>query len=220
MRVAVIANGEWDVLWGSSELEAQRMDLIICADGGANHALASGIMPDVLIGDLDSITEENLVKCQSGHTKIKKYPREKDQTDLELAMEYAEEALRSYGQPGDEIILYGAGGKRVDHLLGNIALMLGWAQKARKIMMAAKDFQAWVSLPGTEVITGNLGQELSILALSEQARVTSRGLYYELDNLTLHQNSARGISNVLSQKDVQIEVHEGIILIICLKNER
>lgn len=216
MRVAVIANGEWDTHWGSGELGADQIDLIICADGGGNHALAAGKIPDVLIGDLDSITDQNLSRCQESQTKIIKYPQEKDQTDLELAMEYAEEYLQSYGHPEDEIILYAAGGKRIDHLLGNIALMLGWAQKKRRVKMLDKGFQAWIMLPGIEVVYGAVGQELSLISLSEHARVTSQGLYYELNNLVLKQNSARGISNVFQNEQANIEVHDGFILAVLL----
>jgi thiamine pyrophosphokinase len=214
MKVAVIANGNWDPHWGRKELAKEKIDVLICADGGGNHAVSSGRIPDVIVGDLDSISEASLSKCQSNNTKIKKYPVEKDQTDLELALEHAEEYLRAYGKPEDEIILYAAGGKRLDHLLGNIALMLHWAEKDRTIKMLDNNYQAWVMLPGTKTIKGTQGQELSLIPLSAKAQVTSRGLYYELDKLTLSQNSTRGISNVFKEDLAKIQVHEGKILVI------
>jgi thiamine pyrophosphokinase len=72
-------------------------------------------------------------------------------------------------------------------------------------------------LPGTKTIKGTKGQELSLVPLSEKARVTSQGLYYELANLTLLQNSTRGISNVFKNNLAEVQVHEGKILVIIMK---
>jgi len=216
MKVAVMANGEWDVTWGQEALAKTQIDMLICADGGANHAISSGSIPHVLIGDLDSITADNLSICQSEKTEIIQYPREKDQTDLELAVEYAHSYLQSCGQSEDQIMLYGAGGKRLDHLLGNIALMLGYAQRQRTVKMIDKNHQAWIMPPGTQVVHGAKGQELSIIPLSEKATVSSKGLYYELNNLTLFQNAARGMSNVFRNNQATIDVHDGMIMVIVL----
>lgn len=214
MKVAVIANGEWDSQWGYGELNNSQIDLLIAADGGCNLAIASGRIPDILIGDLDSVIQDNLIKCQQSNSEIIKYPAEKDETDLELAVRYAVMHLKNYGDPQDEIPLYGAGGKRLDHLMGNIALMLGTADNNRRIRMIDMNYQAWIMLPGKELIHGVKGQECSIISLTERSRVTSKGLYYELSNLTLLQSCARGISNVFTSAEAEVEVHEGKILVI------
>ncbi|HHV65244.1 MAG TPA: thiamine diphosphokinase [Peptococcaceae bacterium] len=220
MQVAVIANGEWDLEWGREELRNRPIDILIAADGGGDLALKVGRIPDVLIGDLDSISEESFKICQNNNTKIKKFPKEKDETDLELALEFAETYLQAYGRQEDEILLYAAGGKRLDHLLGNIALLLGYGQKQRIIKMIDKNYQAWVMMPGTKIISGQRGQELSLLPLSEKALVNSQGLYYELKDLTLFQNSPRGISNVFTQDCVTITVREGIVLVVLRAKEQ
>ncbi|KUO65774.1 MAG: thiamine pyrophosphokinase [Gracilibacter sp. BRH_c7a] len=218
MRVIVLANGEWDSEWGRLELTKEKTDLLICADGGANLAISSGVLPDILLGDLDSITQENLKKCQDVNVQIKKFPSQKDQTDLELAIEYAQAYLESYGTPNDEILLYAAGGKRLDHLQGNIALMLGFAQKGRRIKMIDKTYDAWIMLASEEIVRGHVDQEISLIALSEEAQVSSQGLFYKLDNLTLSQNATRGISNVFTQEEVQIKIFHGNLLIVLIKD--
>jgi len=221
MKVAVIANGDWDIHWGREQFAKEQVDVLIGADGGGNLAISSGKIPDVLIGDFDSITTENLDVCRENHTIIQKYPREKDETDLELALAYAEALLQSRGYPGDEIALYAGGGKRIDHFLGNLALLLRAAENNRRIRMIDKSFVAWMMLPGKETIRGTPGQELSIIPISESALVTSRGLYYELNSLVLRQNKARGISNVFKEKYAEIEVHRGKIFIVLLQgNDR
>lgn len=220
MRVIVLANGEWDSEWGRSELTKEKIDLLICADGGANLAISSGVMPDVLVGDLDSITQNNLEKCQESNIIIKKFYSQKDETDLELAMEYAQVYLESYGNPNDEIFLYAAGGKRLDHLQGNIALMLGSAQKGRRIKMIDKTYDAWIMLSSEEIVKGCVGQEISLLALSEETKVSSQGLFYQLDNLVLLQSATRGISNVLTKEKIQIKVHKGNLLVVLIKEKK
>ncbi|NLO96761.1 MAG: hypothetical protein GX091_01570 [Peptococcaceae bacterium] len=80
--------------------------------------------------------------------------------------------------------------------------------------MKDKAFRAWVMLPGRETIKGKEGQRLSIISLSEKAKLKSQGLYYELNNLVLWQNSARGISNVLVENEVFLEVLSGYVFIV------
>jgi len=218
VRVVVIANGDWDNEWSKTELSGE-IDVLICADGGGNLALASGRTPDVIVGDLDSLTKDNLEKCQNSNTKIKKYPAQKNQTDLELALEYAQEYLESYGKQEDEIILLGAGGKRLDHLLGNIALLIAYAEAGRRIIMKDKTSQAYVMLPGREELKGNKGQEISLLALSEEAVVSSQGLFYEMARLILLQKSPRGISNIFTGTEAELEIHQGIVLAVFLNKE-
>jgi len=216
MNIAVIANGEWDANWGKTELSQKQYELLIAADGGADYALAAGQVPDVLIGDLDSVSSDSLAECRHGYTLIKKYPKEKDETDLELALDYAHSYLEKNGTSSDEIWLYAATGKRLDHLLGNIGLMSGYAAKKRRIRMVCKDYQAWVLTQGKERIAGNKGQVLSLIPLTEKARISSKGLYYELADLTLLASSARGISNVFLGQEAEIEVHEGRALLVLL----
>jgi len=216
MKIGVMADGVWDFDWGSQELQARRLDLLICADGGANLAISSGKTPDVLIGDLDSITPENLQYCRAHRTVIKRYPAQKDQTDLELAVEYAETYLRDRGTGQSEIFLYAAGGKRLDHLLGNIAVMLSAAQKKQKIKMVDKDYQAWVMYPGEETVRGRQGQILSLIPLSAEVRVKSEGLVYELEDSILLPTEARGVSNIFRQDEVRLEVVSGYMLVFVL----
>lgn len=217
MRIAVLANGEWDIEWGRQEIDPSNVELLICADGGGNAAISSGRLPDILIGDMDSIKKENLLLCTDGITKIERFPAQKDETDLELAMEYAERHLQVYGKPDDEIFLYGAGGKRLDHLMGNISMMLAFADKGRMVRMIERSQEAWVLTPGEEIIKGTKGQVISIIPLSYEAIVSSHGLYYPLDCSTMYQHSPRGISNVLTKGEAKIEVAKGKILIVKYK---
>lgn len=208
-KIAVLANGVWEREWGEQVL--QEVDFLICADGGANSAVLSGRLPDLLIGDLDSIFPENLKQCEKAGCVIERYPCVKDETDLELALFRAEERARLLGER--EIWLYGATGKRIDHFLGNIALMLASAKKGYRICLVDPEHDLWI-LQGREEIKGSLGQKISLIALSEQAIVTTEGLRYPLRQEVLLQESPRGVSNVFLGEGAVVQVHEGWVLVV------
>ena len=212
MKIAVLANGVWDLEWGSQVLK--EVDFLICADGGANYAALSGRVPNLLIGDLDSITQETLNHYVDVGCVIEQLPCEKDETDLELALIRAEEQARLVNER--DIWLYGATGKRIDHFMGNIALMLAYARKGYRIRLVDPEHEIWI-LQSHECIRRSLGQELSLIALSEKAVVTTEGLYYPLQRGVLLQDSPRGISNVFLGEEAVIQVHEGWVLVVLPK---
>ena len=208
-KIAVLANGSWDSVWGKQVLE--EVDFLICADGGANNAALSGRLPDLLIGDLDSILVENLEQCENMGCAVERFPCEKDETDLELALSRAEEQALFVGER--DIWLYGATGKRIDHFLGNLALMLAYARKGYRVRLVDSKHEMWI-LQGREEITGSQGQEVSLIALTDRAVVTTEGLYYPLQQGVLLQESPRGISNVFLGEKAVVEVHEGWVLVV------
>lgn len=212
MKIAVLANGDWDLEWGNQVLK--EVDFLVCADGGANYAALSGRIPDLLIGDLDSITPEILKQCENAGCVIQRFPCEKDETDLELALIRAEEQARLVGER--DIWLYGATGKRIDHFMGNIALMLASARKGYRIRLVDPEHEIWI-LQSRECIRRSLGQEISLIALSEKAVVTTNGLYYPLQLGVLWQDSPRGMSNVFLGEEAVIQVHEGWVLVVLPK---
>ena len=213
MKIAVLANGAWNLEWGKQVLE--EVDFLICADGGANHAALSGRMPDLLIGDLDSVLQETLSQCENAGCVIERYSCEKDETDLELALSRAEEQACLVGE--QDIWLYGATGKRIDHFLGNVALMLAYARKGYRIRLVDPEHEMWI-LQGRDCLSASQGQEISLIALSEKAVVTTEGLYYPLRQGVLLQDSPRGVSNVFLDKLAEIEVHEGWVLVVLPRN--
>ena len=92
-------------------------DLVLAADSGADLAMAAGLTVDVLVGDLDSVSKKTLDAIFDEGTTIEAHPSDKAATDLELALD----AARRRG--ADEIVVIGGGGGRLDHLLGNAAVI-------------------------------------------------------------------------------------------------
>ena len=91
-----------------------RADRVVCADGGAGHLAAMGILPHVVIGDLDSITPAHQSDLEAANVAFLRHPVDKDYTDTELAAQWAMD------NGATEITFLGTTGTRLDHTLANI----------------------------------------------------------------------------------------------------
>ncbi|OPZ92733.1 MAG: Thiamine pyrophosphokinase [Firmicutes bacterium ADurb.Bin419] len=182
--------------------------LIICVDGGARHIRNMGLVPDVLLGDLDSITEEDLEYIASHNVKVVKYPSEKDMTDTEIAVNYAVE--RGY----TEIIIIGGIGTRFDHSLGNIFLLRKMLDKGITGVIVNEHNE--ISLFKDRIrILREEGFKLTLLPLTDVVEgISTKGLYYELNCEDIEMGSSRGISNEFSAEVAEITLKNGILMAI------
>ncbi|MCI8980695.1 MAG: thiamine diphosphokinase [Clostridia bacterium] len=197
MRALIIGNGDIKN-YDNVMRKIGKTDLIICADGGYNHAKKMGITPDVLIGDLDSAI---------GYENIKnrvEYPTRKDFTDGELAVMYAEE------HGCDSVVMVGMTGDRLDHTFADIMLL----NKCKNGVVIDDNNEIYL-LRDRLIINGKCGQTLSIIPVTADARgISTRGLEYPLDNETLYFSSTRGISNVMTADTCEITIKEGLALVV------
>lgn len=212
MRAIIIANGQ---VHDSDFCQSQvtPTDLVICADGGADNALALGLSPDVVIGDLDSIDESLRLQLEKKHCQFITHPARKDETDLELAMKYAAE------QGAHEMLILGALGHRLDHTLANVLLLA--LPALRSVQAKILDGRQEVFLIRDEaLIGGQVGDTLSLLSLTEQVTgIYTEGLEYPLENGTLYLGPARGVSNVLTAPQARVRVGQGLLLAVIIHND-
>ncbi|HZL08232.1 MAG TPA: thiamine diphosphokinase [Candidatus Dormibacteraeota bacterium] len=178
--------------------------LLIGCDGGTRHILELGLQPDVVIGDLDSFRPEEI---SSDHQpKYITCPTDKDFTDSEFAIRYAIE--NGY----QEVILAGALGDRLDHLLGNIFLLDKFADSKIKIIEGHQE--AYIVRAQAE-ISGHKGDTISFIPILGNPKVSSTGgLKYDLNKYQLSLKGNTGISNVLTRQSTTITVTKGTILVI------
>ena len=190
-------------------------DLVIVADLGAQHALSWDWPVHILVGDLDSLPEVLATGLQRAGTQTLVAPREKNETDTELALNRA----LTYGP--EEVILCGALGGRVDHLLANVSLLLRADVAATRLVLA--DGPATVRLlrntqretAAQAWLTGAAGDLVSLLPWGGDAEgITTEGLYYPLRDETLWLGSARGISNVMLGSRAGVSLRYGALLIV------
>ncbi|MGI6098013.1 MAG: thiamine diphosphokinase [Dethiobacteria bacterium] len=210
MHVYVIANGNCDVSL-LKELKKNRDDkYIICADGGAALAVQAGLIPDLLIGDFDSLSPIFLTRIAESGSQIKKFPVEKDETDTELAIKEAL-TLKIH-----TLTLLGGWGSRWDHSLSNINLLAGALKKRPhlEVKMMDQKNELWVANKYLE-INGQKGDPLSLLPYSHiVSGVTTSGLYYPLTNARLYRESTLALSNYFLDNKASISIDEGILLVM------
>jgi thiamine pyrophosphokinase len=190
---------------------AAGVTLVIGADGGAAHAVALGWQPDLVIGDLDSLAPRDADRLARAGVPIERWPVEKDQSDLELALGAA---LRR--SPGPVTILGALGGPRLDHALAAVWLLALPAARGRGVMLL--DATSRVRLlrgPGAIELKGRAGDLVTLLPFGAPARgVGTTGLAYRLDGATLAFGPSRGLSNVRTGADAAITLDQGRLLIV------
>ncbi|NUM48912.1 MAG: thiamine diphosphokinase [Anaerolineales bacterium] len=186
-------------------------DLMIAADGGARHAWqdGKGKIPDVIIGDLDSLTPDEIAGYDRAGASLYRHPPAKDETDLELALDFA---LQHHAT---EITLYGLFGGRWDMTFANLLLLAAPKYAGVRLHIVEGDTDLYL-LRGGETLTlhGSPGQTVSAIPLHGDATgVTYTGLTWPLQNATLPFATPRGVSNTMAAEMATITLTEGILLI-------
>ncbi len=162
----------------------------MAVDGGLDHALAAGLEPTHLVGDLDSVSEEGLAWA-ARNADISRHPTDKDQTDTELAL-----ALASKFDP-ERITLVG-GGDRLDHTVAGIGALGALSLTSVPTLDGWWDGQHIRVLhgPGSATLRLVPGSTLSLLALHGPCvRVTLVGARWQLDQFDLEPLVGMGVSN-------------------------
>jgi thiamine pyrophosphokinase len=191
-----------------SQLKAN--DLLIAADGGTEHCKVIGVRPDIVIGDMDSISPQLMEEFQRYKTKFIHYEKDKDQTDLELALSYA------YQNSVDEVVFYGIFGGRLDLSLANILLLARDDWKSISIVVVNGPDTAFFLRDNDSIsIIGNPQDIISLIPLSEEVEgVTTKGLRWQLMETVLFQGNTRSVSNELTSSSAHIRIKKGKLLIV------
>jgi thiamine pyrophosphokinase len=184
---------------------------IIAADSGLHVANALGMHVDLLVGDLDSADSSLVDAATARGTTVERYPAEKDATDLELAFD----AARARG--ARRIVLVDGGGDRLDHLLGNIALLASPALTG--VQVEAHAGTAYLVVvrggEGPVAISGVPGSLVTLLAAGEVARgIVTEGLRYPLRCEELTPGTTRGVSNELLERSGSVALQAGTLLLV------
>ncbi len=208
-NVFVVAGGQIrDLAFFGSKVSELNPSVIICADSGAGHLYSIGLIPDIIIGDMDSLTEDLQSYFEEKGSRFIRYPEAKDETDTQLALEHA------FGMAPDEIYVFGAFGSRIDHVIANISLLVSGAKKGARIKLIDEWCEAFIVMNEC-VIEGETGQTVSLLPASDAVTgITLDGFEYPLKNGTMEAGKPYGISNKLTAARGIISVSTGCLLVI------
>ncbi len=207
MRAVIIANGPLPKPPPDQHLVGDE-DLVVCVNGGVENALALGLMPRVVIGDMDSMEMPLQEWLREEGCRFIQYPSRKDETDSELAVRYA------LSQGATELIMLGALGGRIDHTLANVMLLALPELEGVKVRLIEGN-QEVLLIRDEVVIEGQPGDTLSLLPLSpDVVGIYTEGLEYPLRDGRLRFGAARGVSNVLTAPQARVRVGRGLLLAV------
>jgi thiamine pyrophosphokinase len=186
----------------------EKADLVICADGGAFHLRNFGIIPDILVGDLDSIRHSDFEFLKDAGVEIIKYPVQKDMTDAQLAVELAIQ------RGCKTVVMIGALGSRLDHSISNVNLLKRLLDADVKGIIVNEHNEA-VLIDSHICLQKEDGIKMSLLPLTTCVTgVTTKGLYYPLENATMEIGSTWGVSNEFSEDTASVSITGGLLLVI------
>lgn len=206
-RIVIFANG---VL---PDLEHARLllrpdDTILCADGGSRHAFALGLTPQAVIGDLDSVGDAERQRIEAVGIVVLRHPHDKDQTDLELSLQYGLE------QKPSSILIVAALGNRLDHTLGNLVILADSRLAALDCRLDDGVEEAFLCRSGSHV-HGTAGDLVSLIPWGGAvAGVRTDGLRWPLLGETLYPETSRGISNEMLSDTARIQLVSGLLLVV------
>jgi thiamine pyrophosphokinase len=201
MNTLVIINGDLPEIL-HFEQGLNNADLILCADGGANRAIAKSIKPDFVIGDLDSIKPE--FRSQLEETQLILRPSQYA-TDLEKTLHFALEK----GAKAATII--GVGGGRLDHQICNLNIIEKFSNQLE--IKIIDDTGTGRFIHSDYEFEGKIGQQVSLFAFRKVEGLETEGLKYPIQNTSMEWAVNNGLSNEIVSNPVRISVEKGCLFI-------
>lgn len=206
MKAVIVAHG--DAL-PSDRAHASGADLLIAADGGALLCSRWDVLPQLVVGDFDSLSAEDAEELARAGARVIAYPSEKDESDTELAVRAALEA------GADEIVLVAAlGGPRLDHELANVLLVADPRLAGRISAVRGDTTVNAVHAGGPCRLAGGPGDIVTLLPVGDAAGVVTDGLRYPLRHEGLRAGGARGLSNVIERAGATVALAQGVLIVV------
>lgn len=188
----------------SARQAAGEFDFVIAVDAGFTHLEALGVLPDMAVGDFDSLGY--VPQCR----RVSRHPVKKDKSDMELAME------KALFWDNDNLIVYGALSGRLDHTVANLQLFARYSEQGATVTGVGDAFAVrFVTGPDAFLLPEGLGAgTVSVFSASDVARgVIESGLEYPVNDETLTNRTTRGLSNELMGERATVAVEEGTLMV-------
>jgi len=207
MRAVVFANGVIQEIHLVKSIIREK-DFIVSADGGLRYIRSLGLTPNLVVGDLDSVSHDDIEYLKNNNIETLKFPTDKDQTDLEIAL--TELVKRDY----KDILVIGALGGRTDQTIANLGLISSISND--EVRIEFDDGREHIMLiRGYKKLSGEKGDTVSLIPQCSPVKgVKTRGLRYSLNDESLFPGQTRGVSNEMLRKSAEINITSGTVLCI------
>jgi len=206
MTAVIVANG--DAVPGDRAIAAGA-ELLIAADGGALLCSRWGLLPELVVGDLDSLGVDRADELARRGARVIAYPADKDESDTEIAVRAALERGAI-----DVVLLAALGGERLDHEIANILLVAGPRSRGRLRAVRGDTTVRSLHSRSRLVLNGSPGDIVTLMPLGDAAGITTEGLRYTLRDEPLRAGAARGLSNVIERAGASIALDAGVLIVI------
>ncbi len=203
-KCIILANGKPPRKNLITYFQKNGFETLICADGGANFALKLGLIPDYIIGDLDSADKSVLNKFKTKSTIIN-YKRQND-TDVEKCLKFA------IKNKFKEALLVGVTGNRLDHTFCNLGIVLKFFNQINISLIAENSYLKAYS--GKLELKTFKGETISFYGFDKKTKITSQGLKYPLKNIALPFGERESTSNITTSNLLRLSISNGVIFII------
>ncbi len=205
-RMLILCNGSYGepswYRWQHSAYEG-----IICTDGAARMACRLGIVPGLVVGDMDSIDAGDRRKLERAGSQFLVFPPEKDLSDTQIAFDLVRE------QGATSVTVWGGTGSRLDHTLSTVLNAFRLVHSGIDVRFASPDLTIHL-VRKSLALEGEPGDTVSLIVLGDAARgVTLHGLYYPLNNATLEGTWQCGVSNIMTSTRALVEVAAGNVAV-------
>jgi thiamine pyrophosphokinase len=208
LRAAIFLNGAPDPPELLKRI-AGRAELVVAADGGARYALDAGVVPDLVVGDMDSLGEAQTREVEERGALLERHPSRKDKMDGHLAVL----AVRDRGATAVDLLC--AAGGRFSALFAVPHILLAAERMGLRATMVARWGQAFVLESGSRTIAGSPQDSVSVFPFTGPATgVTLEGFSYPLENARLEIGDTLGFHNELIGRAGRVSVGGGTLLVI------
>ncbi len=208
-RALLVASGEInDYKMLTKKLEEYTFNYVICCDGGVNHLESTNIIPNYIVGDLDSANLDLVEKFKKIGCIVEEFEEDKDFTDSELGINKALQLQC------DELVLIGGIGNRIDHTIANLNLGV-FALSNNCNLIVIDEVNTVYTVVDEISLKNKKGMTCSIVPISlELEGVTTQGLKFPLYNEVIYLGQTRPISNVIVENFAKIKINKGLAHVI------
>ena len=204
MKAILLANGSAPRKSLINKLKSIGYNKLVCADGGANTAHKLKLVPDLIIGDLDSISN-SVLNYYNKDIKIQKIKRQND-TDVEKALKYL------ISKKFERVVLLGGTGNRLDHTFCNLGIVLKYFDKIDVDLIHENSLLT--AFKGKIKFEAEIGETISVYGFDNKTKFVSDGLKYPLKNISLKFGERESTSNEAAKKTVSINSRGGKAFLI------
>ncbi len=207
MRIGLVLGGDPPTPHELKLLDA--CDHVVASDGGAHELLKAERPPDVIVGDLDSLTPDDFKWADALDIPIERHPVDKDETDGELALQ------KAITMGAKAVMILGGHGGRMAMFLGNLKLLRACHDQDIDAVMIGNGESIRFLSPGAELnLAGRTHSILNVLPIDGDAVISLQGTKWEAEKVRLRQHAGRGLSNTILADGAKVRCHEGHLLVV------